>query len=169
MRMGGQITNQLADLLVTAANTRTVSLETAPTLLAMLTTSGADMRTAFTKTSGNCPTFNQSTGTFTAAECNTGATVAGSNTGTVMGNNIPTGQEAGVLTNPGFMAQFYSYCGMGSWSEGYSTLGQQRDPAEIPWGKVGRSGGQGQRLIAVLASRRATRTGWRFPAWPHPA
>ncbi|MFO0578903.1 MAG: hypothetical protein U1A78_33280 [Polyangia bacterium] len=28
-----------------------------------------------------------------------------------MGNNVPAGQEAGVLTNPGFMAQYYSNFG----------------------------------------------------------
>jgi hypothetical protein len=28
-----------------------------------------------------------------------------------MGNNVPAGQEAGILTNPGFQGQYYSNCG----------------------------------------------------------
>lgn len=108
LRMGGQLTNPVADLATAAANLRTVSLETAPVLLGRLTANGADMRTAFTQPTNNCPTFNQSTGVFADGNCFTGATVAGSNTATNMGNNVPEGQQAGVLTNPGFNAQYYS-------------------------------------------------------------
>ena len=108
LRMGGQLTNPLADLATAAANLRTVSLETAPVLLGRLTATGADMRATFTQPTNNCPTFNQSTGAFTDGNCFTGATVAGSNTATNMGNNVPEGQQAGVLTNPGFNAQYYS-------------------------------------------------------------
>ena len=122
LRMGGVINNQLADNMVAVANGRNVNLETAPTLLGRLAATGADMRAAFTQTSNNCPTFSATTGTFTDGNCNTGATAAGSNTATMMGNNVPAGKEAGVLTNPGLMAQYYSNFGLGSWSEGYSTL-----------------------------------------------
>ena len=108
LRMGGTLMGDLADLPLTAANKRTVSLETAPTLLGRLAAEGKDMRLAFTQTTNNCPMYNAATGVFTDGNCFTGAAVAGSNTATNMGNNIPEGQQAGVLTNPGFMAQYYS-------------------------------------------------------------
>jgi hypothetical protein len=37
--------------------------------------------------------------------------MASSNNTTNMGNNVPEGQQAGVLTNPGFLAQYYSNFG----------------------------------------------------------
>jgi hypothetical protein len=44
----------------------------------------------FTKAQGNCPTFDMTAGTFTAADCGNG------------------GPQAGVLANPGVMKQFFS-------------------------------------------------------------
>mgnify|MGYP000464550180 CR=1 FL=1 len=131
LRMGGSITGQLADLPVAAANMRTVNLETAPVLLGRLTATGADMRTTFTQATNNCPTFNQSTGAFTDGNCNTGATIAGSNAATVMGNNIPEGQQAGVLTNPGFMAQYYSNFGFRRQRLIQEVFACSRFPAEL--------------------------------------
>lgn len=108
LRMGGTIQGLISDLANTTANMRTVDLETAPAFLAKLSVEEKDMRQAFTSAQNNCPTFNATTGVFTDGKCNTGATVAASNTATAMGNNITEGQQAGVLTNPGFLAHYYS-------------------------------------------------------------
>ena len=131
MRMGGSITNQLADSVASTANGRKVDLETAPTLLGRLAATGADMRLAFTQPTNNCPTFNQSTGTFANGNCFTAATAAGSNTGTVMGNNVAEGQQAGILTNPGFMAQYYSNFGFRRQRIIQEVFACTRLPAEI--------------------------------------
>jgi hypothetical protein len=65
-------------------------LDTAPILAAKLSVENGSYMDLFTASSGNCPTFNATTGVFAAAECTNG------------------GPKAGVLTNPGVMAQFYS-------------------------------------------------------------
>jgi hypothetical protein len=63
-------------------------LDTAPTFAAMLTVNNGSYMDLFTASSGNCPTFDGTT--FTPGECANG------------------GPKAGVLTNPGVMAQFNS-------------------------------------------------------------
>lgn len=65
-------------------------LDTAPALAAMLSVQNGAYTDLFTKTSGNCPTFDEGTGAFTPAECGNGGT------------------QAGVLSNPGVMKQFFS-------------------------------------------------------------
>lgn len=65
-----------------------VSLETAPTFAAMLVVQGRPITEILTASKGTCPTLNN--GIFAAAECNNGVA------------------PAGVLTDPGAMAQFYS-------------------------------------------------------------
>lgn len=114
LRMGGvgpvansMISGVLQDLQDTAANRRQVSIETAPVMMARLVVENKSMKLAFTQTTNNCPTYNYTTGTFTDGQCNTGAVMPG-NTATNMGNNVPAGQEAGILTNPGFQGQYYS-------------------------------------------------------------
>lgn len=65
-------------------------LESAPVFAAQLMAEGRPFTELFTASSGNCPTYDGTTGTFTAGECNNGAPV-----------------QAGVLTHPGMMRQFY--------------------------------------------------------------
>jgi hypothetical protein len=108
LRMGGSINGLLGD---SATAIRPVSLETAPTLLGRLTATGADMRTAFTQTTNNCPKFDPTTGAFADGNCNTGLAVTAAATGPEMGNNVAEGSQAGILTNPGFLAQYYSNLG----------------------------------------------------------
>jgi hypothetical protein len=65
--------------------------DTAPVFAAQLTVENRSMSELFTASTGTCPTFNAADGTFTPADCNNGVTT-----------------HAGVLTNPGVQAQFYS-------------------------------------------------------------
>src|SRR6185295_8521648 len=65
-------------------------LDTAPALAAQLSVENGSYMNLFTQASGNCPTFDETAGTFTAAECGNG------------------GPKAGVLTNPGVHKQFFS-------------------------------------------------------------
>ena len=65
-------------------------LDTAPALAAMLSVNDGAYTDLFTKANGNCPTFDETTGTFTPADCANG------------------GPQAGVLANPGVMKQFFS-------------------------------------------------------------
>jgi hypothetical protein len=65
-------------------------LDTAPVLAAKLAAEGGSYSDLFTLSTGNCPTYDGATGTFTAADC---------------ANNVPA--QAGVLTNPAVMRQFY--------------------------------------------------------------
>jgi hypothetical protein len=65
-------------------------LDTAPVFAAQLVSEGRPFTDLFTATSGNCPTFDGTAGTFTAADCNSGAPV-----------------QAGVLTDPAVQRQFY--------------------------------------------------------------
>jgi len=67
----------------------TAALDTAPAFAAEMTVNNSSYMDLFTKSSGNCPTFD-GTSTFTDAECTNG------------------GPKAGVLTNPGVMTQFFS-------------------------------------------------------------
>lgn len=66
-------------------------LDTAPVFAAQLTVENRSLSEMFTASTGTCPTFNPADGTFTAANCQNGVTT-----------------HAGVLTNPGVQAQFYS-------------------------------------------------------------
>jgi hypothetical protein len=64
------------------------SFDTAATFAAYVTVNSLPYTQLFTATTGTCPTF--SNGTFTPANCN---------------NNAPT---AGILTDPGLMAQYFA-------------------------------------------------------------
>jgi len=68
----------------------TAALDTAPAFAAQLSVENRSYLELFTAATGTCPTFNAQTGAFTAANC------AG------------TGPTAGVLTNPGAMAHYFS-------------------------------------------------------------
>jgi hypothetical protein len=67
------------------------SRDTAPTFAARVVIEEQPYTNLFTATGNNCPTYDEATGTFADGECN---------------NNAPV--QAGVLTNPGVMYQFYS-------------------------------------------------------------
>lgn len=66
-------------------------LDTAPAFLARILVEGRPLSELFTATSNNCPTFDGDANAFVDGTCQSGAPV-----------------EAGVLTNPGTMKQFYS-------------------------------------------------------------
>lgn len=66
-------------------------LDSAPLFAAQLVVEGRDFTELFTATEGNCPSFDGAAGTFTAADCESGAPA-----------------EAGILTNPAVMRQFDS-------------------------------------------------------------
>ena len=67
----------------------TPATDTAAVFAAKLTVDNASYMELFTKASANCPTFDEATGVFTAAECTNG------------------GPKAGVITNPALMQQFF--------------------------------------------------------------
>lgn len=66
-------------------------LDTAPAFLARIVVEGRPMSELFTASSNNCPTFDGDTESFVDGECQ---------------NDAPV--QAGILTNPGSMKQFYS-------------------------------------------------------------
>ena len=66
------------------------ALDTAAAFAAKLAVDNASYLDLFTRPSANCPTFDPMTSTLSDAECTNG------------------GPRAGVLTNPGLMAQFFS-------------------------------------------------------------
>lgn len=66
-------------------------LDTAPVFAAQLVVEDRGLAELFTATTGTCPTFDGATGTFTPADCDNGVTT-----------------HAGVLTNPGVQAHFFS-------------------------------------------------------------
>jgi hypothetical protein len=68
----------------------TPELDTAPAFAASLSVSNGDYTQLFKATTGACPTFNETAGTFTPADC------AGA------------GPKAGVLSNQGAMKQYFS-------------------------------------------------------------
>jgi len=68
-------------------------LNTAPVFAAQVVAENRPFTDLFTSETGNCPTYDGETNTFTPGECN---------------NNV---EQAGVLTNPGVMAQFNSNMG----------------------------------------------------------
>ncbi|MEJ7732295.1 MAG: DUF1549 domain-containing protein [Polyangiaceae bacterium] len=65
-------------------------LDSAPVLAAQLMVENRPFTELFTATTGNCPTYDAETHTFAAADCASGAPV-----------------QAGVLTDPAVMRQFY--------------------------------------------------------------
>jgi hypothetical protein len=87
MKMGGSLP------VVNAANkTVNVSLDTAPTFATELVVKDLPLTGLWTATTNTCPTLNTATGVFTDASC-----------------PAATGESvAGVLSDPGAMAQFYS-------------------------------------------------------------
>ncbi len=68
----------------------TAALDAAPAFAAQLAVENRSYLELFTAATGTCPTFDEGAGTFTAADC------AGA------------GPKAGVLTDPGAMAHYYS-------------------------------------------------------------
>jgi hypothetical protein len=66
-------------------------LETAPVFAARITVENRPFADMFTAATDTCPTFDGPTGVFTSGECTNGVTA-----------------HAGVLTNPGFNAHYYS-------------------------------------------------------------
>ncbi len=70
---------------------RSAMLDTAPVFAAQLTVENRALGELFTATAGTCPTFDAQAGTFTAADCQNGVII-----------------HAGILTNPGVQAHFYS-------------------------------------------------------------
>ncbi len=65
-------------------------LDSAPIFAAQVMVEGRPFTDIFTAASGNCPTYDTATDEFIPGDCNNGAPV-----------------QAGVLTNPGSMSQFY--------------------------------------------------------------
>jgi len=66
-------------------------LDSAPFFAAQLVVEDRSLGELFTAATGTCPTFDGAAGTFTAGNCDNGVTT-----------------HAGVLTNPGVMAHFFS-------------------------------------------------------------
>lgn len=94
LRMGGTIQGLVSD-----TNTlRAVDLEPGPRFAASLTVSGDDMRKLFTQATNTCPTLNDATGVFTAAACTAKDGAEG----------LAEGDHAGILTQPAFLAHYYS-------------------------------------------------------------
>src|SRR4051794_3351014 len=87
--------------------TKTVSIDTAPSFAAMLVANDRPMTELFTTQDNTCPQFDQVTGNFALANC----FVANGSTAASPGNNVPIGSQAGILTNPGLLAQYYSNFG----------------------------------------------------------
>jgi len=86
MKMGGTVKA------VVGQNTVNVSMDTAPTFAAELVVQDRPITDLFTATTNTCPTLSADGATFTDAAC-------------AVANGLKT---AGVLTDPGAMAQFYS-------------------------------------------------------------
>lgn len=88
----------------TGTTMKQVNLDTAPSFATMLISEDRDMRELFTAQQDTCPVYSVSTGNITKADCfvNNGATMA------QPGSNVPAANQAGILTNPGFLAQYYS-------------------------------------------------------------
>ena len=85
-KMGGTLTVQVG------AGMQSVSLETAPTFAAQLVVQGLPFNQIVTQSKGTCPTFDATSGKFTAADC----------------TNTAGKPVVGVLTDAGVQAQFLS-------------------------------------------------------------
>jgi hypothetical protein len=90
----------------------TPMLDTAPVFAAKLAVENGSYLDLITRASGNCPTFDDATGTFADAECSN------------------RGPKAGVLTNPAVMAQFASALGFRRVRWIQEVFGCQRFPVE---------------------------------------
>jgi len=103
LRMGGpaKLSALFSDSLTT---TKTVDLDSAPAFASMLVAEDRDMRELFTRQTDTCPTFDQSAGTYAKSNC----FIANGASQASPGNNVPQASQAGIITNPGLMAQFYS-------------------------------------------------------------
>jgi hypothetical protein len=89
-------------------------LDTAPNFAAQLVVENRSYMELFTASSNSCPTFDPTTGTFTAATCTSG---------------VPT--TAGVLTDPNVMKQYYSNFGFRRVRWVQETFACTRFPAEV--------------------------------------
>jgi hypothetical protein len=78
------------DTLRMGEDTQDPRMDTAPTFFAQVVVANRSYLDLLTATSGTCPTFDSTTGTFTPADCNNGA---------------PT--TVGLLTHPGMQKQFF--------------------------------------------------------------
>lgn len=109
LRMGDSISGLFGD---STSAVRGVSLETGPAFAARLVAEDRDMRLLFTQDRNACPTFDPATSTFRDGNCTaTGTVVVNGVSLASMGNNVPEGQQAGILTNPGFQATYFSNMG----------------------------------------------------------
>jgi hypothetical protein len=103
LRMGGPtlLTGLFSD---SSTMTKSVDLDAAPAFAANLVASDRPMTDLFVAQDITCSSFNLTTGAFTPGNCYNanGATAA------QPGNNVPPASQAGILTNPGFLAQYYS-------------------------------------------------------------
>lgn len=91
----------------------TAATDTAAAFAAQLAVTNGSYMDLFTKSTGNCPTFNAQAGTFAAAECGNG------------------GPQAGVLTNPALMKQFFSNLAMRRGRFVQETFDCARFPVEL--------------------------------------
>ncbi len=113
LRMGGptQLTGLFSN---SSTNIKSVDLDAAPAFAANLVASDRPMTDLFVAQDITCSSFNLSTGVFTPGNCYNpnGATIGMSASTTAQpGNNVPPQYQAGILTNPGFLAQYYSNYG----------------------------------------------------------
>jgi hypothetical protein len=120
MKMGGTLKATVGN------NTVNVSLDTAPTFAAELVVKDQPITNLFTATTNTCPTLSADGKTFTDAACPTA-------------NGLKT---AGVLTDPGAMAQFYSNMSFrrGRWIQ--ETFACTKFPAEYSASPVAMGSGQ---------------------------
>ncbi|MBL8955103.1 MAG: hypothetical protein JNK82_30280, partial [Myxococcaceae bacterium] len=96
----GSVTAPLADLAATPTNERTVQARTAAGFMTWVLVGNVDATEIFARDAGTCLAAPSGQ----PVSCNTGATVGGSTAATAMGNNVPEGAQAGVLTDPGLLA-----------------------------------------------------------------
>ncbi|MCC7538592.1 MAG: DUF1549 domain-containing protein, partial [Deltaproteobacteria bacterium] len=96
----------------------TANLDTAPAFAAQLVFEDRDLNELFTATTGACPTWDGSTMTFEAGDCESGAPV-----------------EAGVLTNPHVMRHFGSNLAFRRVRWVQETFACTRFPAEVVEGR----------------------------------
>ena len=133
MKMGGT-------LKATVGNTTVnVSLDTAPTFAAELVVQDQPITNLFTATTNTCPTLSADGKTFTDAAC-------------AVANGLKT---AGVLTDPGAMAQFYSNMAF----RRVRWIQETFACTQVPGGVLGEAGGDGQRASSPRRGRSPRSTG----------
>ncbi|MBA3540111.1 MAG: hypothetical protein H0T79_10820 [Deltaproteobacteria bacterium] len=91
----------------------TAEMDAAPAFAAQISVENGSYTSLLTANAGNCPTFNETDATFTAAECT---------------NNGP---KAGVLSNPGVHKQFFGNFGFRRVKWIQETFDCAKFPAEI--------------------------------------